>query len=77
MQDTYRNTDRQTPFAGDIPVLGNLFKSRNRESLKTELVIFLRPVVVRNASIDGDLRDYRRFLELSNRKPGTPGNQGR
>jgi len=66
MQDTQSNQDRQTPFAADIPVLGNLFRSRRQESRKTELVIFLRPIVIRNASIDGDLRDYRRFLESSN-----------
>ena len=66
MQDTIRSQDKQTPFAGDIPLFGNLFKSRNRESLKTELVIFLRPVVINNASIDGDLRDYRQYLEYTN-----------
>jgi len=77
MQDTNRNQDRQTPFAGDIPILGNLFKSRNRESLKTELVIFLRPVVIQNASIDGDLRDFRRFLEQSGSTGSTlTGGQG-
>lgn len=66
MQDTQVNQDRQTPFAGDIPIFGNLFKSRSQVSRKTELVIFLRPIVIKNASLDGDLRDYRQFLETSN-----------
>ena len=74
MQDTFRDSDKQTPFAGDIPIFGNLFKSQSRESLKTELVIFLRPVVISNASIDGDLRDYRQYLEYST-SPGS-GNTG-
>jgi MSHA type pilus biogenesis protein MshL len=77
MQDTIRSSDRQTPFAGDIPFFGNLFKSQNRESLKTELVIFLRPVVINNASIDGDLRDYRQYLEYTNSTEfGSSGNLG-
>lgn len=63
MQDTIRNQDKETPFAAKIPIVGNLFKSRNQESLKTELVIFLRPIVIQNASINGELKDYRHYLE--------------
>ena len=66
MQDTSRNADRQTPGAADIPVLGELFKTKNRESLKTELVIFLRPIVVKNASIEGDLDLYKQYLTAPN-----------
>jgi len=36
----------QTPFLGSIPVIGNLFKSRQDTSSKTELVILLKPIVV-------------------------------
>ena len=66
MQDTTRNADRQTPGASDIPILGELFKTKNRESLKTELVIFLRPIVVKNASIEGDLDLYKQYLTAPN-----------
>jgi MSHA biogenesis protein MshL len=38
--------DFRTPFLGDVPVLGNLFKSQRQTDVKTELVILLRPVVV-------------------------------
>lgn len=75
MQDTIRNQDKATPFVADIPLLGNLFKSRNQESLKTELVIFLRPIVIRNASVDGDLRTFRRFLEESAGGTGAAGSR--
>jgi type IV pilus assembly protein PilQ len=34
------------PFLGDIPYLGNLFKTKSRTSNKTELLIFLTPKVV-------------------------------
>ena len=66
MQDTTRNADRETPGAADIPFLGELFKTKNRESLKTELVIFLRPIVVKNASIEGDLDLYKQYLTAPN-----------
>ncbi len=36
----------QTPFLGSIPLLGNLFKSKQTRGTKTELVILLRPIVV-------------------------------
>ncbi len=36
----------KVPFLGDIPYLGNLFKTRNQTSTKTELLIFLTPKVV-------------------------------
>jgi MSHA biogenesis protein MshL len=36
----------QTPFLGSIPLLGNLFKSKQTMGTKTELVILLRPIVV-------------------------------
>ncbi|MCZ6803740.1 MAG: secretin N-terminal domain-containing protein [Proteobacteria bacterium] len=62
MQDTIRNRDRKTPFLADLPLVGNLFKAVDRESIKSELVIFLRPIVIKNASLDGDLKEYRPFL---------------
>jgi general secretion pathway protein D len=39
-------------------VLGDLFSYRNENTTKTELVIFMRPVVVKDASINGDYKDY-------------------
>jgi general secretion pathway protein D len=49
---------------GDIPVIGNLFKYRNRQRNKRNLMVFLRPVVVRskeqNSSISMDRYEYMR-----------------
>jgi general secretion pathway protein D len=45
-----------------LPFLGDAVSYRNDTSRKSELVIFLRPVVIRDASLDGDLAEYRRFL---------------
>ena len=70
MQDTLRNQDKKTPFVSNIPLLGNLFKSRNQESLKSELVIFLRPIVVKNASLGGELKNFRGFLDAAGKGSG-------
>ena len=48
--DIFEQTDRtditKVPFLGDIPVLGNLFKTTTKTSKRTELIIFLTPKVV-------------------------------
>lgn len=61
MQNDDRSHDNAIPGLSRIPLLGEVFRTRQRESRKTELVIFLRPVIVRDPSLDGDLRPYRRF----------------
>jgi len=66
MQDEINNMSDSVPLLGDIPVAGNLFKSRNDTKTKTELVIFLRPVVIKDASIDGDFSTYRNNLPDAN-----------
>ncbi|NYE60467.1 general secretion pathway protein D [Duganella sp. 1224] len=62
MQDSVDNAKDGIPLLSSIPVVGNLFAYRNESSTKTELVIFMRPVVVKDASINGDYKDYRYML---------------
>ncbi|PKV44634.1 general secretion pathway protein D [Janthinobacterium sp. 61] len=62
MQDSVDNAKDGVPGLSSLPLVGNLFTYRNEASSKTELVIFMRPVVVKDASIDGDYRDYRYLL---------------
>ncbi len=51
LQDEYAGNEQKLPGLGDIPGLGRLFKSETRSRKKTNLMVFLRPVVVRdNAS---------------------------
>lgn len=50
------------PGAGDIPILGELFTKRDNSKTKSELVIFLRPVVVENPSMSADYRNLKRYL---------------
>ncbi|RZL55908.1 MAG: type II secretion system protein GspD [Variovorax sp.] len=50
LQDQYSRSDEKVPVLGDVPVLGNLFKSEVRSRSKTNLMVFLRPVVMRDAA---------------------------
>ncbi|WP_081474617.1 MULTISPECIES: type II secretion system secretin GspD [Acidovorax] len=53
LEDTYSQGEDKVPLMGDLPVVGSLFKSENRSRRKTNLMIFLRPIVVRdNATSD-------------------------
>ncbi len=56
MEDRMENKSGRFPGIGDIPVFGEIFTTRNNASTKTELVIILRPTVIRDASIEGDFR---------------------
>jgi len=62
MEDSIDNTSQAVPAIAEIPILGNLFQNRNDTRRKTELVILLRPVVIRDASIQGDYAEYRDHL---------------
>ena len=42
-QEESQNSESKVPFLGNIPLLGNLFKTKNRNTSKTELLIFLTP----------------------------------
>lgn len=50
LEDTYSQGEDKVPLMGDLPVVGNLFKSENRKRNKTNLMIFLRPIVVRDTA---------------------------
>ena len=50
LQDEYSGSQEKVPGLGDIPLFGNLFKAETRSRRKTNLMVFLRPVVVRDAT---------------------------
>ncbi|MES2385219.1 MAG: pilus (MSHA type) biogenesis protein MshL [Pseudomonadota bacterium] len=72
MQDDRSNVTDQIPGVGEVPVVGELFKLRSNQSNKSELVIFLRPTILRDSSIDGDASFIRSQLSI-----GTPVPAGR
>ncbi|MDT8992561.1 type II secretion system secretin GspD [Curvibacter sp. APW13] len=50
LQDEYGGNQEKVPGLGDLPFFGNLFKSESRSRKKTNLMVFLRPVVLRDAN---------------------------
>ncbi len=62
MQDTVDNLKDGVPVLSRLPVIGDAFSYRNEKTNKSELVIFIRPVVVKEASVNGDYKDFRSFL---------------
>ena len=63
MQDDVLRSREQIPGADAAGAFGEILRFRNERAVKTELVIFLRPTVVANPSLDSDeLRFFQRFL---------------
>ncbi|MDH5456137.1 MAG: type II secretion system protein GspD, partial [Gammaproteobacteria bacterium] len=50
LEDVLRESDQRVPVLGRIPLLGNLFRSRKTEKLKTNLMVFIRPTILRDAT---------------------------
>ena len=64
IQNSINDNVQAVPFLGRIPVLGALFRYRDREKAKTNLMIFLRPVIVRNmADAQGFSTDRYDYIE--------------
>jgi general secretion pathway protein D len=59
LDDNERRTIEKIPLLGDIPVLGNLFKSRARSRTKTNLMIFIRPTILRSAADSRKVTEQR------------------
>jgi len=49
LEDVIRESEQRVPVLGSIPILGNLFKSRKTDKVKTNLLIFIRPTILRDA----------------------------
>ena len=55
IQDDINISNNRVPFVGDIPLFGNLFKARGKQQIKTNLLVFLRPTVLRTQDDAEDL----------------------
>jgi len=69
MQDEQSNATDQIPGVGNVPLFGELFKYRSNQSTKSELVIFLRPTILRDSSINGDASFVRNQLSVDTPVP--------
>ncbi|MDM0011330.1 type II secretion system secretin GspD [Variovorax sp. J22P168] len=59
LSDNYSNNVDKVPLAGDIPIVGALFKSESRKREKVNLMMFLRPVVMRDAATTAGVANER------------------
>jgi MSHA type pilus biogenesis protein MshL len=66
MEDRLDNKTGRVPGLGDIPLLGEIFNTRNNSSAKTELVVLLRPTVIKDASLEGDFSSFKESLPDKN-----------
>jgi len=68
LNDDERRTIERIPLLSDIPLIGELFKSRSRSRAKTNLMVFIRPTILRNRADNaaltarryGYVRDFQR-----------------
>ena len=75
LADEYTNNGAGVPWLSNIPVLGALFRNESRERKKTNLMVFLRPVVLRDGEATETLSTtrYQQMLgaQLGSHTPGT------
>ncbi|MFN5447047.1 MAG: type II secretion system secretin GspD [bacterium] len=68
IEDTVNDTVEKIPLLGDIPFLGYFFRYQSKQRGKTNLMVFLRPTVIRNESqsvaVASDRYDYIRGAQL-------------
>jgi general secretion pathway protein D len=55
MKEEYTDGENKVPVLGDVPMMGNLFKNSSRERKKSVMLVFLRPVVIRDAAAASSL----------------------
>jgi general secretion pathway protein D len=59
LDENDRRTIEAIPFLGDLPVVGNLFRSKSRSRDKTNLMVFIRPTVLRSTADARAMTDRR------------------
>ncbi|MGY4830771.1 type II secretion system secretin GspD [Sphaerotilaceae bacterium SBD11-9] len=74
MKDEYGGSASKVPWLGDIPLLGALFRSDSRNRTKSNLMVFLRPVVIRDQSAATSLTlDRYDVIRAEQQNRGQPG----
>ena len=76
IDDRSGNATEKVPGLGDLPVVGNLFKYQNTNRDKTNLMVFLRPTLIRsteqNLNVATDRYEYIRGQQLQTKQPASP-----
>lgn len=68
MQDQVAKNTSGIPFLSRMPILGSLFRYQDDQSDKTELVIFIKPHIISQASLETDMKSYTEFLDKISNK---------
>ncbi|MGA8051327.1 MAG: type II secretion system secretin GspD, partial [Burkholderiales bacterium] len=72
LQDSLKDGVQKVPLLGDIPGLGALFRYNTRERSKTNLMLFLRPVVLRNPQALDSIASERYNYILGEQRKSEP-----
>jgi general secretion pathway protein D len=74
IQDDIVESEQKVPVLGDIPYLGRLFKSTSENYVKRNLLVFLRPTILRDNAAIGTVSDkkYNNFLDVNSATSGEP-----
>jgi MSHA biogenesis protein MshL len=62
MQDSFIASRDGIPILSRIPIVGDAVSYRNDTGKKSELVVFIRAIVIKDASVETDFSEYRRYL---------------
>ncbi|VAX09537.1 General secretion pathway protein D [hydrothermal vent metagenome] len=77
IKDNLKETVSKVPLLGDIPLLGHLFRSTSTTSNKTNLMIFLRPEIIRNRNTSLRLTNTKyNYIRQMQRSTGTNSKSG-
>jgi general secretion pathway protein D len=74
IEENLRQTEEKVPILGDVPLLGALFRSNKTDKVKTNLMVFLRPVVIRDDAVNTQIAtnkyNYFRAQQLKMKQEG-------
>jgi general secretion pathway protein D len=74
ISDEVRESKSQVPFLGSIPIIGELFKTRSVDKVKTNLMVFIRPRILRDG-VDSAIESNAKYNYIRGQQTGR--NQGR
>ncbi len=76
IEDVLRESDQKVPVLGSIPIVGNLFRTRSTDKVKTNLLIFIRPQILRDSqkawSVTNEKYNYMRDMQLDREGQSVP-----
>ncbi len=75
MQDTVTKDDQGVPWVSKLPIIGNAFSYKDNQRNKTELIIFLKPTLIKNANIERELKQFRQYLPNTREHTSSLNNQ--